>query len=262
PVVDRRSGLPLGTVITSTVEQVDHAFEVAKNTQIPPPEVRIEVLEKAVEVFRLLRMRLMALLASESGYDLSEALAEIRATTAFCRNLAALARQYLLMPEKLVGPTGESNTVSFAGRGIIGCLSGTHSPLLEFAGQVMAAWVAGNCVVAKPSMRSPLVGSLAARIFHGAGIPPSALALVLGPREPIGDRIIRHSDCGGVAFSGLDENAQVINRVLAAREGIIVPLVTGLSAQAPYLLRFTTERTFTVNTAAAGGNTSLMTTEE
>ena len=54
------------------------------------------------------------------------------------------------------GPTGESNVLRYRGRGVFVCISPWNFPLAIFLGQVTAALVAGNAVVAKPAEQTPL----------------------------------------------------------------------------------------------------------
>ena len=55
------------------------------------------------------------------------------------------------------GPTGETNELRYRGRGVFVCISPWNFPLAIFLGQVTAALVAGNAVVAKPAEQTPLV---------------------------------------------------------------------------------------------------------
>src|SRR3712207_6871633 len=48
-------------------------------------------------------------------------------------------------------------------------------PLAIFLGQVSAALMAVNAVVAKPAEQTPLIADLAVRILHEAGVPKTAL---------------------------------------------------------------------------------------
>ena len=78
------------------------------------------------------------------------------------------------------GPTGESNELRYRGRGVFVCISPWNFPLAIFLGQVVAALVAGNAVVAKPAEQTPLIAARAVALLHEAGIPASALHLVPG----------------------------------------------------------------------------------
>ncbi len=81
------------------------------------------------------------------------------------------ARENFAEPPELPGPTGEDNKLSLRGRGVFACISPWNFPLAIFLGQVTAALVAGNSVVAKPAEATPLVAALAVRLLHEAGVP-------------------------------------------------------------------------------------------
>jgi RHH-type proline utilization regulon transcriptional repressor/proline dehydrogenase/delta 1-pyrroline-5-carboxylate dehydrogenase len=122
------------------------------------------------------------------------------------------------------GPTGESNELSYRGRGVFVCISPWNFPLAIFLGQATAALAAGNTVVAKPAEQTPLVAAAAVRLLHEAGIPASALHLVPGDGK-VGAALVADRRVAGVAFTGSTEVARLINRALAAKDGPIVPLI-------------------------------------
>src|SRR5262249_42461085 len=119
---------------------------------------------------------------------------------------------------------GETNELRHRGRGVFVCISPWNFPLAIFLGQVAAALVAGNTVVAKPAEQTPLVAAEAVRLMHRAGIPPGALHLVPGDGA-IGAALVADPRVAGVAFTGSTEVARAINRALAAKDGPIVPLI-------------------------------------
>ena len=122
------------------------------------------------------------------------------------------------------GPTGESNVLRLRGRGVFIAISPWNFPLAIFLGQVTAALMAGNTVVAKPAEQTPLVAAEAVRLLYEAGIPTSALHLAQGDGR-IGAALTAHPDIAGVVFTGSTEVARSINRTLAAKDGPIVPLI-------------------------------------
>jgi RHH-type proline utilization regulon transcriptional repressor/proline dehydrogenase/delta 1-pyrroline-5-carboxylate dehydrogenase len=103
-------------------------------------------------------------------------------------------------------------------------ISPWNFPLAIFTGQVTAALMAGNAVVAKPAEQTPLIAAEAVRLLHEAGVPVSALHLVPGDGS-IGAALAAHPDIAGVVFTGSTEVARAINRELAAKDGPIVPLI-------------------------------------
>jgi RHH-type proline utilization regulon transcriptional repressor/proline dehydrogenase/delta 1-pyrroline-5-carboxylate dehydrogenase len=188
-----------------------------------PVEARAAALARAADAIEESRGRLIALLQAEGGKTLDDALAEVREAVDYCRYYAQEARRRLA-PEAMPGPTGETDTLRYRGRGVFVCISPWNFPLAIFTGQVMAALAAGNAVVAKPAEQTPLVAAEAVRLFHRAGIPATALHLVPGDGA-VGGLLVAHPDVAGVAFTGSTEVARIINRTLAAKDTPIVPLI-------------------------------------
>jgi RHH-type proline utilization regulon transcriptional repressor/proline dehydrogenase/delta 1-pyrroline-5-carboxylate dehydrogenase len=110
------------------------------------------------------------------------------------------------------------------GRGVFVAISPWNFPLAIFLGQVTAALMAGNAVVAKPAEQTPRVAAAAVHLLHEAGVPAAALHLVPGDGA-IGAVLLAHAGVAGVVFTGSTEVARSINRVLAAKDGPIVPLI-------------------------------------
>ena len=167
---------------------------------------------------------LLALLQIEAGKTLDDAVAERREAVDLCRYYAAEARAKLGPGEIMPGPTGEDNHLTYRGRGTFVCISPWNFPLAIFLGQIAAALAAGNSVVAKPAEQTPLIGFLAVRLLHAAGVPAGALQLALGDGR-IGATLCADPRIAGVAFTGSTEVAWRINRALAAKDGPIVPLI-------------------------------------
>jgi RHH-type proline utilization regulon transcriptional repressor/proline dehydrogenase/delta 1-pyrroline-5-carboxylate dehydrogenase len=188
-----------------------------------PVEERAAVLERASDLLEQHRGRLIALLQVEGGKTLDDAVSEVREAVDFCRYYAAQALTSLA-PQPMPGPTGESNRLSLRGRGVFVCISPWNFPLAIFTGQVAAALVAGNAVVAKPAEQTPLIAFEAVRLLHRAGVPATALHLVPGDGR-IGAALVADRRVAGVAFTGSTEAARAINRSLASRDGAIVPLI-------------------------------------
>jgi RHH-type proline utilization regulon transcriptional repressor/proline dehydrogenase/delta 1-pyrroline-5-carboxylate dehydrogenase len=188
-----------------------------------PIERRAAALERAADLMEARRGRLIGLMAREGGKTIDDGVAELREAVDFCRFYAAEARR-ALVPQPMPGPTGESNLLRYRGRGVFICISPWNFPLSIFLGQVSAALVAGNSVVAKPAEQTPLIAAEAVRILHEAGVPASALHLVPGDGE-VGAALVADPRVAGVAFTGSTEVARVINRALARKDTPIAPLI-------------------------------------
>jgi RHH-type proline utilization regulon transcriptional repressor/proline dehydrogenase/delta 1-pyrroline-5-carboxylate dehydrogenase len=114
--------------------------------------------------------------------------------------------------------------LALRGRGVFVAISPWNFPLAIFLGQVTAALMAGNAVVAKPAEQTPRIAREAVRLLHLAGVDTSALHLVQGDGR-IGAALVAHPEIAGVVFTGSTEVARSINRTLAAKDGPIVPLI-------------------------------------
>ncbi|MFD2182496.1 bifunctional proline dehydrogenase/L-glutamate gamma-semialdehyde dehydrogenase PutA [Rhodoplanes azumiensis] len=184
---------------------------------------RAAALVRAADLIERERGPLIALLQAEGGKTLDDALAEVREAVDLCRYYALDARR-TLSPEPLPGPTGESNLLRRRGRGVVACISPWNFPLAIFVGQVAAALVAGNAVVAKPAEQTPLVAAHAVRLLHAAGIPATALHLLPGDGH-VGAMMVGDPRLAGIAFTGSTAVARSIAQDLAARDGPLVPLI-------------------------------------
>lgn len=189
-----------------------------------PAETRGAVLERAATRLEQERAHFIALLQREGGKTLDDALSEVREATDFCRYYAAQGRDLFGDDDTMPGPTGESNRLRLRGRGVFVAISPWNFPLAIFLGQVTAALMAGNAVVAKPAEQTPLIAAEAVRLLHAAGVPARALQLVIGDGR-IGAALVAHRDIAGVVFTGSTDVARSINRTLAAKDGPIVPLI-------------------------------------
>jgi RHH-type transcriptional regulator, proline utilization regulon repressor / proline dehydrogenase / delta 1-pyrroline-5-carboxylate dehydrogenase len=199
-----------------------------------PCEERARLLERAADRIEKDRGALIALLQNEGGKTLDDALAEVREAVDYCRYYAVQARAHLA-PQPMPGPTGEANTLRYRGRGVFVCISPWNFPLAIFLGQVAAALVAGNAVVAKPAEQTPLIAARAVALLHAAGVPASVLHLVPGNGE-VGACLVADKNVAGVAFTGSTEVGRVINRALAAKDGPIVPLIAETGGVNPMIV--------------------------
>lgn len=196
-----------------------------------PAQERAHCLDKAADIMEERMVEIMALCVREAGKTIPDALAEVREAIDFCRYYAVRGRQDFGSDLILPGPTGEQNTLGMTGRGTFLCISPWNFPFAIFAGQVAAALMAGNCVIAKPAEQTPLVGQLCVDILHEAGIPEDVLHLVPVRGRVAGELLVPDHRITGVCFTGSTETAHIINQTLAERGGAIAPLIAETGGQ-------------------------------
>jgi RHH-type proline utilization regulon transcriptional repressor/proline dehydrogenase/delta 1-pyrroline-5-carboxylate dehydrogenase len=201
-----------------TERAIDNAHQAFPAWRDTPVDQRADCLLKLADLMEQHRDQLIYLLQNEAGKTLADCVAELREAVDFCRYYAAQARELCGHGEKMPGPTGESNYLYHQGKGVFVCISPWNFPLAIYAGQIVAALVTGNCVIAKPAEQTSLIGHYTAGLIHQAGIPEAVFQLVLGPGSQIGNQLCQSRRITGVVFTGSTQTAQIINLNLANRK--------------------------------------------
>jgi RHH-type proline utilization regulon transcriptional repressor/proline dehydrogenase/delta 1-pyrroline-5-carboxylate dehydrogenase len=205
-------------------EAVTRALGAFPSWSMQSVERRAACLDRLADLLEQERDTLMALAVQEAYKTIPDALGEVREAVDFCRYYAAQARKGL-QPIELPGPTGERNLIRMEGRGTWVCIAPWNFPLAIFLGQVTAALVAGNTVVAKPAPQTPEIAAYAVGLAHSAGVPEDALVLAAGG-PAIGQALMEDVRIAGVAFTGSTATAKRIARTLLEDdERPIVPLI-------------------------------------
>jgi RHH-type proline utilization regulon transcriptional repressor/proline dehydrogenase/delta 1-pyrroline-5-carboxylate dehydrogenase len=201
---------------------------------------RAAILKRVADALEQQTPRFCALLVKEAFKTWIDAVSEVREAVDFLRYYANEAERIMApvaMPghdsavmhghdsEVTHGVTGETNELRLIARGPWVCISPWNFPLAIFTGQVAAALVTGNTVLAKPAEQTPGVALEAVRLLHAAGVPEGALQLLHGPGDTVGAALVAAPGVAGVVFTGSTQVAKLINRALAAKDGPIVPLI-------------------------------------
>jgi len=183
------------------------------------PDERAAILERAADLMQSEMPVLVGLTIREAGKSAANAVGEIREAIDFLRYYAAQARKVLTPESMPLGP--------------VVCISPWNFPLAIFTGQVAAALVAGNPVVAKAAGNTPLIAAQGVRILHEAGIPRDVLQFAPGSGR-MGAALVGAPETAGVMFTGSTEVARLIQAQLAERLskfGKPIPLIAETGGQ-------------------------------
>ena len=191
---------------------------------------RASILERLADLLESNRAELMALCTVEAGKSMQDGIDEVREAVDFCRYYAQQAR-LKLGREELKGPTGERNELFHEGRGIFVCVSPWNFPLAIYLGQISAALVAGNVVLAKPAEQTSLIAARALELMFEAGLPKDVIAFLPGDGATLGGVFCRDPRVAGVCFTGSTDTARIINRQLAEKDGMIATLIAETGGQ-------------------------------
>ncbi|KMS57701.1 trifunctional transcriptional regulator/proline dehydrogenase/L-glutamate gamma-semialdehyde dehydrogenase [Sphingobium cupriresistens] len=184
-----------------------------------PVADRAAVLDRAADAMQARMPILLGLIVREAGKSLPNAIAEVREAIDFLRYYAAQARTTFGPAQAALGP--------------VTCISPWNFPLAIFTGQVAAALVAGNPVLAKPAEETPLIAAEAVRLLHEAGVPADAMQLLPGDGR-IGAALVAAPETAAVMFTGSTEVARLIQRQLSTRlsaDGKPIPLIAETGGQ-------------------------------
>ncbi|CEK10503.1 bifunctional proline dehydrogenase/L-glutamate gamma-semialdehyde dehydrogenase PutA [Legionella hackeliae] len=226
---------PIGRISNATIDDLDWALTKAQQAfpswSNTPVNERTACIERFAELLEERTPELLAMTCLEAGKTWSDGIAEIREAVDFCRYYSMMAEKLMGKPMRLHGYTGELNELSLHGRGVIACISPWNFPLAIFTGQVVAALVTGNCVVAKPAEQTSIIATFAVQLMREAGIPDDVIQLLPGSGEVIGAGLVADQRVKGVIFTGSTQTAASINKTLATRGGEIIPLIAETGGQ-------------------------------
>lgn len=219
----------VGHISGANAKHAQEALKVASSgvwawTRLPVSE-RSGCLERFARLMEQNLPELVALCCYETGKTIPEGVDEVRSAVDHCRYYAVQARALFGDPIAMPGITGENNELYLEARGVFLCISPWHCPLAVFSGQVAAALVAGNSVLAKPAKQATLIAYRAVQLMLEAGIPANVIQLLPGDGSKLASVLIPDPRIAGIAFTGSNHVAREINRTLAGRPGPIVPFM-------------------------------------
>jgi succinylglutamic semialdehyde dehydrogenase len=171
---------------------------------------RADFLRRYQARLREHRSALATTISREVGKPLWEALTEVDAMIAKVDLTCGEGRRFT-DPEALLDLPGE---IRHRPLGVIGVIGPFNFPGHLPNGHIVPALLLGNCVVHKPSERTPSAAVWMARCFDEAGFPRGVVNVVQGPGEH-GHQLATHPDVDGLMFTG---SSAVGRRIVAAQQ--------------------------------------------
>src|ERR1700722_118268 len=224
---------------SASESQVQAAVARARASQVAWAEIGVR---KRVAVLREFQQRLVekkseiaAAITEEAGKPLAEALTtEVLVVLDAARFL--IDNAYRLLADEPV-PHGNLATKLKRGRllrephGVVGIISPWNYPFSIPATETLAALVAGNAVVLKPSEFTSLVALELQSLLHAAGVPPDVFQVVVG-EGPAGAALLR-SPIDKLVFTG---SVATGKRIAAAAAERLLPVVLELGGKDPMIV--------------------------
>lgn len=202
-------------VLRQKLERAEAAFV---HWSAAPVQVRAESFRRLADTLEQQRAALVGLCIKEAGKTLADALAEVREAVDFCRYYANQAEVLLARTD-------------LTARGVLLCISPWNFPLAIFLGQVSAALLAGNTVLAKPAGQVNLIALKVLELMESCGFPADVLQVVLAPGKLVGGQLLPDERIQGVLFTGSTATGQQLAQALADRPDVGLPLIAETAGQ-------------------------------
>ena len=130
---------------------------------------------------------------------------------------AAIIRFYAGAADKIEGrvksmSNGTFQFTMYEPYGVVVGILPWNYPLVNVAMKVAPALAAGNAIIIKPSVDTPLTSVEFAKLCIKAGIPKGIVNVALGKGSSTGQKLIEHPDVKKISFTGSTEIGQHIQR--------------------------------------------------
>jgi RHH-type proline utilization regulon transcriptional repressor/proline dehydrogenase/delta 1-pyrroline-5-carboxylate dehydrogenase len=162
-------------------------------------------------------------LVTHANKTYPNAIGEVREAIDFIRYYAEQAEKLYNQGDTL-SYTGEINTTTYQAHGVWMVIAPWNFPLAIFVGPIIAALLTGNTVLAKSAPQTIKVAETAVSCMLECGIPDYAIRLC--PTDPKDAELaVADERIKGITFTGSHKTAKRIQRVLADRDGPIIPFI-------------------------------------
>ncbi|MBM3890034.1 MAG: aldehyde dehydrogenase family protein, partial [Verrucomicrobia bacterium] len=195
----------IGHAARATVADAEGALDAARAAQPAwartAVEERAALLERLAGLMRRDKAALTALEVLEAGKNWTEADADVAEAIDYANFYAAEMRA-LGRPQRTMAVAGETNLQHWWPRGVGLVIAPWNFPLAILGGMTLAAVVAGNTVVMKPSDQTPVVAARLMALLIEAGLPRGVVNLITGRGSEVGAHLVAHPGVDFIAFTG------------------------------------------------------------
>ncbi|HEY2677771.1 MAG TPA: aldehyde dehydrogenase family protein [Steroidobacteraceae bacterium] len=222
-VEDKFTGEKVATVAAASREQVSQAVSAAVNAfarQQLSPYARYEILHRAAGLLGSRRNEFSTTIVAESGFTITDGENEVARGIQTLLISAEEAKRIVGEVVPIDGAPGQEHRMAFTIRspvGVVCAITPFNSPLNTVIHKVAPALAAGNAVVLKPAMQTPLTAELLCRILTEAGLPPGYLNLVHGNGPDVGAWLLEDPRIAFYTFTGSTNVGRIIQRTIGLR---------------------------------------------
>lgn len=200
--------LPTRKQVSACVAAADAAFRADTLT----PYDRGVILDRTAEQIEKRTADLVDVLRQEAGFPRRDALGEIQRCANTFRLSAEEARRFSGEMVPMEGAAGQRGRIGFTLRvplGVVCAITPFNAPLNTVAHKVGPALAAGNAVVLKPSLHTPMTSCIMAECLAAAGLPAGLMSVLHGDGE-VAQWLLEEPAVRFYAFTGSTEVGRLI----------------------------------------------------
>lgn len=200
--------LPTRAQVSACVAAADAAFRADTLT----PYDRGVILDRTAEQIEKRTADLVDVLRQEAGFPRRDALGEIQRCANTFRLSAEEARRFSGEIVPMEGAAGQRGRIGFTLRvplGVVCAITPFNAPLNTVAHKVGPALAAGNAVVLKPSLHTPMTSCIMAECLAAAGLPAGLMSVLHGDGE-VAQWLLEEPAVRFYAFTGSTEVGRLI----------------------------------------------------
>ena len=222
----------------STNEDIESAIKSAKYAFVKwsklDIEERIKYIKKYIEVVEANKEELAECISNEVGKPYWESLTEVNSIIG---KLDPCIEAYNLRNKTIVRKQndGSKSVTRFKPHGVVGVIGPYNFPAHMPNGHIMAALLAGNTIVLKPSEKVPLVSEKVMELWNKAGLPNGVINMVQGNKEA-SEYLCLNDDVKGIFFTGSKTAGQNIEKLCLHKKICVLEM----GGNSPYIVWDTT----------------------
>lgn len=199
-------------------QDTDRAVAAAKAAfpawSATPPAERLACVERLLEVYKRRNDDVARAMTCEMGAPTSMSKADQAGSGSYHIEtfIEAFRKFEFIRP---LGPHAPTSMVAWEPIGVAALITPWNWPMNQVTLKVVAAVLAGNTVVLKPSEIAPLSSMVFAEMMDEAGFPKGVFNLVNGDGAGVGTQLSTHKDVDMVSFTGSTRAGIAITKAAA-----------------------------------------------
>lgn len=183
------------------------------------PHERGAILDRAAERLEKRTDEIVDILVHEAGFPRRDALGELQRCAVTFRLSAEEARRFAGDVVPVEGAAGQKGRLGFTLRvplGVVCAITPFNAPLNTVAHKVGPALAAGNAVILKPSLHTPMSSCVMAECLIEAGLPRGLISVLHGDAD-VAQWLLEEQAVNFYAFTGSTQVGRIIQNKAGLR---------------------------------------------